>query len=369
MGNEAAKAGQYKEPDLPPGVLEVRLSVYKLRLTGMGVFDEIGSGFLGAYHSAIVVAGEEWSFGGHDQEGISGVYTTTPEMNEEYSFYDRISLGTVNMTKKQVDAEILNLAANPRWAGPRYDLTSRNCNHFASDACWTLLKKRPPEWVNKTADGIAQQNRVSYAYTKASADGLYSYTVAMAPNNSVFNVTGEVPGETAFKGTFQNTFNMAWERRWEAGKHRIQECPENVDPEVVKLEVETHALDFAAEAAEAAGWAVAAGARRARCVREELAASGRPGLAAWDEAWKNASAPLVAQWREAAMAGTLKMSHITKPVPGEGMPSVAMLNDGELRRMQQVENALNIATAAAEKAAAEADSATLADPSLEGYHR
>lgn len=369
MGNDAVKAGQYVPPDLPEGELEVRMSVYKLKLTGMGVIDELGSSMLGAYHSGLVVAGEEWSFGGHDQEGISGVYTAVPEMNEEYSFYDRVIMGTVRKTKRQVQGEILNLAANPRWSGLSYELTKRNCNHFASDACWLLLKKRPPEWINKTAEGIAQQSRVSYAYTQSSIDALYAYNVALAPDKSVSHVYGEVPGETAFKGTFQTTFNIAWEQGWERGKHRIRECPENVDPNEFKMQVETSALAFAAEAGEAAAWAVASGARRARAVRDELVSSGRPGLVAWDEAWKNASAPLVAQWREAAINGTLKLSQITKPNPGEGMPSAARLNDGELRRMQQVENALTIATQAAEKAALEAEAATAADPSLEGYHQ
>lgn len=362
MGSEASRAGEYTEPELPDGVAEVRLSIYKLKLTGLGPLDEIGSGMLGTYHSGLVVAGEEWAFGGHDQEGISGVYTTTPELNSEYSFYQRLVLGTVQKSKDDIQSEILNLAAHPRWAGPRYDLTQRNCNHFASDACWLLLKKRPPEWINKTADGIAQQTRIDYCKTKSSAEALYAYSVAMAPGQDIFNVTDELPGETAFKATYSGTFTMAWDRGWDRGKHRIAECSATDDPEEIKASLENSILEFAAAASEAAAWAVAAGARRARTVRSERVASGRLGIGAWDDAWKNASAPLVAQWREQALQGTL-----SRP-PAKSFSDQA--TDGsENERMQQVANALAIAEAAADRAAAEAKAATAADPSLQGYHR
>lgn len=365
MGNDASKAGDYQEPELPEGCLEVRLSVYKLKLTGLGALDELGSSMLGTYHSGLVVAGEEWAFGGHDQEGISGVYTTAPEMNTEYSFYKRLVMGTLQKSKQEVQAAILDLAAQPRWAGPRYDLTQRNCNHFASDACWMLLKKRSPEWVNKTADGLAQQSRREYALTKTAAEALYQYSVAMAPGQDIFNVTEEIPGETAFKSTYSSTFNMAWDRGWEEGKHRIAECPEGEDPEEVKFSLENSILDFGAQASEAAAWAVAAGARKARSARMELVASGRPGVAAWDDAWKYASAPLVAEWREQALQGVLRKEHIRRLEKGEA----GKANPAELERIQQVENALAIAAAAAEKAASEAEAATAADPSLQGYHQ
>lgn len=39
-GNSAAIAGEYREPELPPGVQEVRISVYKMKLTGAGFLDK-----------------------------------------------------------------------------------------------------------------------------------------------------------------------------------------------------------------------------------------------------------------------------------------------------------------------------------------
>lgn len=363
MGSDASKAGDYVEPELPDDVFEVRLSIYKLKLTGLGVLDDMGSGMLGTYHSGLVVAGEEWAFGGHEQEGISGVYTTAPEMNSEYSFYQRLIMGKVHMSKSDVHSAILDLASSPQWAGPRYDLTQRNCNHFASDACWLLLNKRPPEWINKTAEGIAQQNRVQYSLARSSAEALYGYSVAVGQGQTLASATEELPGETAFRSTFSATFNMAWERGWDAEKHLIAECPEGVDPEEIKWQVESSVLKFAAEAGEAAAWAVAAGARRARLVRMELVASGRPGVAAWDDAWKNASSPLVTQWREQALNGTLKLENVNRRMIADHRETEST---DELRRMAQVENALAVAAAAAEKAAAEAEAATAAD---RGYHQ
>jgi hypothetical protein len=287
-------------------------------------------------------------------------------MNTDYVFFQRMVMGVVDRPKAEVQKSILNLAASPRWAGPRYDLTQRNCNHFASDAIWMLVKKRPPEWINKTAEGIAQQTRVSAALTHYAAEALYGYTVAMAPNQNIYDSPDEIPGETAFRSTFTSTFNMAWERQWESGKHRIAECPETEDLEEVKAELEKYALEFAAAASEAAAWAVAEGARRARVARLELLATGRPGVAAWDEAWRNASAPLVSEWREQALLGLLKLEHIRRPgVPDEDRKA----DQAEKKRMTQVEDALAVAAAAQQKAALEADAATAADPSLDGYHQ
>ena len=49
-------------------------------------------------------------------------------------------------------------------------------NHFASDLSWLLLGKRPPDWVNATADGMARNGSKSDAKQSAQSEALATYT-------------------------------------------------------------------------------------------------------------------------------------------------------------------------------------------------
>ncbi|CAK9086067.1 unnamed protein product, partial [Durusdinium trenchii] len=51
--------------------------------------------------------------------------------------------------------------------GPRYQLFENNCNHFCSDLCWALLRRRPPDWINRTAEKCARQNRLKHSKEQA----------------------------------------------------------------------------------------------------------------------------------------------------------------------------------------------------------
>lgn len=345
MGTEASKPGDYQEPQLPEGVLEVRASVYKLKITGSSLLDEIGSGVLGAFHSGIVVAGEEWAYGGHDEDSSSGVYATEPELNSNYHFYQRVILGRIHKTKEQVKNEIINFASSPDWAGNRYDLMGHNCNHFASDLSWMLLKKRLPEWVNATADKMHRDHLVKERFANELDASFSDYRRMLQISPDAME---ELPGEKAFKITFDKTFHAAWEAGWAKHKKEVAECPEDVDPEEIKHNVECTTLAFAAEAAKAAALAVASASRLAKSTHESLFQDGRPGSSAWDDAWKRASAPLLTKWREEALNGTLRPDN---------------LEEGEHIRMKQVEAALKTAAEAAEKAAEEAKAVVAADPS------
>lgn len=119
-----------------------------------------------------------------------------------------------------------------------------------------------------------------------------------------------------------------------------------MDPEEIKRKVENKTLEFAAQAARAAAQVVAFASRMARSTRESLFEDGKPGVAAWDDAWKTASAPLLKKWREEALNGTLRLDN---------------LEVGEQLRMEEVEEALKAAGAAAEKAAQEAKAANDVD--------
>ncbi|CAJ1383748.1 unnamed protein product [Effrenium voratum] len=175
MGAEASRAGDYREPDLPKGELEVRLSVYSFDLTGVSLLNSLGSNVAGAYHSGLVVLGKEWSFGGHDAEGESGVYSCKPEMNPDYQFYDRVVMGRIRGSVDQVHAIIRKISSSEDWTGPNYNLFEKNCNHFVSDLCWALLRRRPPDWINRTAESLARRHREENIMQQAARLALASY--------------------------------------------------------------------------------------------------------------------------------------------------------------------------------------------------
>mmetsp|Transcript_104571 Transcript_104571/g.295888 ORF Transcript_104571/g.295888 Transcript_104571/m.295888 type:complete len:360 (-) Transcript_104571:86-1165(-) len=326
MGNDASVPGSYKEPELPADVLEIRVSVYKLSISGMDVLDAIGAGILGTYHTGLVVAGDEWSYGGHNYEGKSGVYKIAPEMNSEYIFYQRIVMGQVVGTPQSMLDSIRRFATTPKWAGPCYDLLERNCNHFTSDLCWQLLKKRPPEWINSTANELARNQRRICAEHAALNEAVAAYQKQQLPEPSGESAPrrelSEIPGAVAFCDAFKSTFELAAKQGHERGQSLVEktllEGGQGVDPQAFKQSVEEGVLVAAEAAALAAAHAVGAAAREAAAAR---AAQPEANHAAWDAAWARESALLLRAWREAAAAGELGP-------------------DGELERARQVKDAL-----------------------------
>lgn len=357
MGNEGSQPGTYEEPVLPEGVLEVRLSVYKIKITGSSFVDTLGSGILALYHSGIVVAGREWAFGGHDAEGSSGVYVTRPEQNPDFMFYQRVIMGQVQATMQQANMKLKEIARSGKWSGTSYDLTAHNCNHFTSDVCWLLLKKRPPAWINQTADQLERSKRRREAEEVALADALAEYRAIFAEKKNLEDLTSgsqptllrggqavdavdagngpslDIPGEKAFQKTFWTTFDLAWDNAWQNAQETLERCPEEDDPEALRQDLERDALDCAILTAKEAAEVVAAAARIAAVAR---AAQPPAGIDAWDEVWRRESAPLVKAWREAAVDGRLNSS------------------DAEATRMDQVQVVLDSAASAAAAAAAAA---------------
>lgn len=373
MGVEASHiAGAYQEPQLAPGVLEVRVSVYKLELTGVGLLDHIGASLAGTYHTGLVVGGKEYAFGGHDDPIQTGVYTTPPELNKDYMFHQRIVMGRVEMPIATVNEVIGKFAASPQWLGTAYDLIEHNCNHFVSDLCWALVRTRPPEWINDTAESICldrrRHHREQVTLTKAMVkyratfsatstapwDGehksmgqepksMESKPEALRTTVRMFesgprtdggvHTVKDLPGGKAFEDTFSVTFGLVWKRRYGEFAKSRSTCPMDVDPTVHRRELEGRTLQGAAKAAEAAAVVAAHAARKAQKVRQLV----EPGdaLTAWDSLWASRSSSLLRSWQEDAAQGVLDQDPDSK----QG-----------LERDEQVRRALDEATAAAQDA-------------------
>ena len=110
---------------------------------------------MGIYHSALVVFGREWSFGG-TQEAIpagqpvpSGIFQCLPGEGAEH-FYEKIKLGEKPMLWKDFTALINKLA--PDWPITSYHLLKRNCNHFVEALCHEIDPSfKVPPYINRAA--------------------------------------------------------------------------------------------------------------------------------------------------------------------------------------------------------------------------
>lgn len=101
-------------------------------------------------HSGVVIKDEEWAFGGHDIEGVSGVYVTAPRaVPDNATFRTTIPIGFTSLSDKEIRRELDKLRAE--FTGPSYDLLHKNCNHFVQEACVALCGVSPPAWINRIA--------------------------------------------------------------------------------------------------------------------------------------------------------------------------------------------------------------------------
>jgi len=360
MGAESSRPGEYEEPSLPEGVFEVRISVYYLDMTGISILNSVGAGITGAYHSGLVINGDEWSYGGHDQPGKSGVYKCDPEVNADYQFNQRIIVGRLQARFQQVQRAIMNTAGSPDWCGPQYDLIEHNCNHFASDLCWNLLRQRPPEWVNSTAESMARRRRRNRVEKEALKLAMASYRSRYAV--AAASPSADAPGARAFSDTFTNTFEMAYQHYRDEGlfgkaleaaaSEKVEYSQEIIDFDNLPRDAEDsvaerrheekQAFTVVVTAAKTAAHAVASAARQASAAR---AKQPQEGLQAWDAAWARESAPLLRDWKEAAVFGKLHVAFSEAPVPGT--PEAA----AHASREQQVQAALSTAAQEASEVA------------------
>jgi deubiquitinase DESI2 len=105
-------------------------------------------GGMGVFHSGVELLGREFCFGGHPTDA-TGVFEVTPRCAPDAKFRQAIPMGLCYLDPQSLDQLISNFSAH--WAGNRYNLLTRNCNHFAGELCQALTGNAPPAWVNRLA--------------------------------------------------------------------------------------------------------------------------------------------------------------------------------------------------------------------------
>mmetsp|Transcript_72534 Transcript_72534/g.224228 ORF Transcript_72534/g.224228 Transcript_72534/m.224228 type:complete len:273 (-) Transcript_72534:88-906(-) len=117
--------------------------------------DHIGKLGTGAFHGAVQVYSEEWSYGFCDQG--SGVFNCPPRGCDMHHYRESLEIGETTMSQEDVMKLVEQLETE--WPGSEYDLLKHNCCVFSSEMCQRLGVGPVPGWVtNLAAAGATVQD-------------------------------------------------------------------------------------------------------------------------------------------------------------------------------------------------------------------
>ena len=112
----------------------------------------LGSSLL---HTGVVITDREYAYGGHDRQGISGVYWTRPRLEPPAgTFRCELLQGFTLRSATEIEGIIRDVSS--KFLGTSYNLLGNNCNHFSSYLCEQLTGGPAPSWLNRAASiGVA----------------------------------------------------------------------------------------------------------------------------------------------------------------------------------------------------------------------
>mmetsp|Transcript_72533 Transcript_72533/g.224224 ORF Transcript_72533/g.224224 Transcript_72533/m.224224 type:complete len:262 (-) Transcript_72533:99-884(-) len=148
--------------------------------------DHIGKLGTGAFHGAVQVYSEEWSYGFCDQG--SGVFNCPPRGCDMHQYRESLEIGETTMSK----GDVLKLVDQLRneWPGADYDLLKRNCCIFSSEMCQRLGVGPVPGWVtNLAAAGATVQDGAIKVATAAQSAAIIAAAKA-GQIDEKYNVRG-----------------------------------------------------------------------------------------------------------------------------------------------------------------------------------
>ncbi|KAF2151221.1 DUF862-domain-containing protein [Myriangium duriaei CBS 260.36] len=92
----------------------------------------------------------EYAFGGHNVPRLTGVYSTAPLSAPPGSHHRRtLRLGSASCSAAEASHIVNSISAD--FPGIKYDLLTRNCNHFTDTVLRRLLGRGLPAWCNRAA--------------------------------------------------------------------------------------------------------------------------------------------------------------------------------------------------------------------------
>jgi hypothetical protein len=127
---------------------------------------------MGAFHAAVEVYGEEWSFYRTPNPQACGVCKSLrPRHHPVHVFRQSVNLGTTSLKEWEVRYLIKGKLA-AKWPGGSYDLLNRNCIHFCEELLLALGADQVPSWVRGLHETGASVLRVPWplSYVFGSGD-------------------------------------------------------------------------------------------------------------------------------------------------------------------------------------------------------
>jgi hypothetical protein len=103
----------------------------------------------GVYHAGVQIYGQEWGYGGTEEQGITGVCDCPPRLNWQHTYKCTIDLGVTQLSMEEVQELLDKIRRSPMWEGINYDLLHHNCLHFANLFCNRLGVRKIPGWLDR----------------------------------------------------------------------------------------------------------------------------------------------------------------------------------------------------------------------------
>merc|ERR1712048_1244391 len=101
----------------------------------------------GAFHAAVEVYGEEWSFYRTPAPTACGVHRSAHARHHPVHIYRQsVDLGKTALKDWEV-RYLIRAKLSQKWPGGGYDLLHRNCIHFCDELLLSLGVKPVPSWV------------------------------------------------------------------------------------------------------------------------------------------------------------------------------------------------------------------------------
>merc|ERR1712187_748321 len=135
----------------------------------MGIFKTIG-----AFHAAVEVYGEEWSFYRTPAPTACGVHRSAHARQHPVHIYRQsVNLGKTTLRDWEV-RYLIRAKLSQQWPGGGYDLLNRNCIHFCDELLLSLGVKSVPAWVRGLHETGASVLRIPWPLSYFLSDATSS---------------------------------------------------------------------------------------------------------------------------------------------------------------------------------------------------
>ncbi|CAJ1426667.1 unnamed protein product [Effrenium voratum] len=143
------------EPSLSPrGALVEPVTLHVYSVSGSETVRKVnrvlGKLRTGAFHTAVEVYGQEWSYG-YTEKG-SGVFCCNPKECDAHIYLYSVPMGHTSLSQQTILALMGRLARE--WQGEDYDILRCNCCHFSNELLRRLgLGSMPKQFLSLASTG------------------------------------------------------------------------------------------------------------------------------------------------------------------------------------------------------------------------